>query len=188
MPYDFGRNRELAADARRLDQIAEMRATYQHVLAGDRRRTMALDTAARLSPTAQRLASVLWTYASPRLSLDEHMPMSSLQNVVEGVDASNLRRSRKMIGDRVRRFMKNRLSSDADIDDLEQLLRKFEDEEGEEGEDEVEGPEPPPWSTVDPRQEQETYDRRRRMTADDPLPFPGRPQTGGRMDPMETQL
>jgi hypothetical protein len=133
----------------------------------------------RLSPTAQRLKGALFAYLGPRLAFDHEMP--DLEPVLEGVDRGNVRGRRKLIADRLRKAMRGRTARDADLSDLECLLEALEEL------DEVEDHE----IEADPSHEPESdpfrepgEDRRRRMAGDDPEPFPGRPQTGGRMDAL----
>jgi hypothetical protein len=175
---------ELEKQARYARQVQQLGQAFRRVLSAQRN-GIALDSRpqSRLTSLQQRLKGALFSYIGPRLALDAEMP--DLDRIVEGVGRDTPSRR---IASRLRSALRGRVARDVDLDDFEALLEALEEmEEGEEGEDEEElqaseyrEPQSDPWR-------EPARDRRARRALDDPAPFSGRPQTGGRMDPMSNR-
>jgi len=156
------------------------------------------------SRKAAVVSGALITYLTPRLAADARLP--SLAAITEGVSDANFGALIPTVARRVRRATRGKLAMDADIEDLQDLLEALEDDdeenpaarengvaEGEDDEDDFTNEIKELLRGKVDSQMLAQIDRmagdrrRRRMGRDDPPDFPGKPETGGKMVPLDRE-
>ncbi len=165
----YNRSLELKRQADYQRGVERIAADYRRMLAADSK-----PARPHLTAFQQTLKGALFCYSGPRLAHDAEMP--DLDPVVEGVDR---RTPRKLIADRLRKAVRGRVARDADFDDVELLLRALEQD--------LDPADAPRVRELLDEVEPDDADDPWSEARDEPQPFPGRPNPGGRMDDMSSR-